>query len=96
MNKYLYLYVGAWEHTPEVMSGWQAWFEVLGDRVVDAGNPLGPGREVTPDGAVDLTPDRHPAVGYTIINAASLQEAEELLSQCPIIESVRVHECMVM
>ncbi len=85
-----------WEHNPEVMSGWQKWFEVLGDRVVDSGNPFGPGKEIMKTGTHDLPQDNQAIVGYTIINAESMEEVESLLTQCPIITSVKAYEAMAM
>lgn len=96
MKKFMLLYVGMWEHTPEVMDGWRKWFEVLGDRVVDSGNPFGPGKEVTKKGSKELPQDMNATVGYTIINAESIDEVEKLLEKCPIIHSVQVYEAMSM
>ena len=90
------LYVGMWEHTPEVMNSWGKWFEVLGERVVDSGNPFGPGKEVTKTATQDLAQDEQAIVGYTIINAENMEEVEKLLEQCPIITSVKVFEAMPM
>lgn len=96
MKKFVLLYVGMWEQTPEVMSGWSKWFEVLGDRVVDSGNPFGPGKEITKTGTKDLPQDEQALVGYTIINAESLEEVEKIAEQCPIITSVKIYEAMSM
>ncbi len=96
MKKFVLLYIGMWEHTPEVMSGWSKWFELLGDRVVDSGNPFGPGREITNTGIKDLPQDENAIVGYTIISAESLEEVEKLAKDCPIITSVKIYEAMSM
>jgi hypothetical protein len=96
MKKFVLMYVGMWEHTPEVMNGWTKWFEVLGDRVVDSGNPFGPGKEITKTGTIDLPQDENAIVGYTIINAQSLEEVEKLAKDCPIITSVKIYEAMPM
>lgn len=96
MKKFMYLYQGAWEYTDEMKTAWQRWFAVVADRIVDSGNPFSAGREVTPDGSVELTPEMSPAVGYTIVSAADMAEAERLLEGCPIIESVRVYEAAAM
>ncbi len=86
-----------WEHNPEVMGKWSKWFEVLGDRVVDSGNPFGPGKEIFESNEVkELPQDKEAIVGYTIINATSIEEVEELLKKCPIITSVKVYEAMAM
>jgi hypothetical protein len=96
MKKFMILYVGMWEYTPEVMDGWKKWFEVLGNRVVDSGNPFGPGKEVSKTGKTELPQDMNAIVGYTIINAENMNEVEKLLEKCPIITSVRVYEAMPM
>lgn len=96
MKKFVLLYVGMWENTPQVMGGWKQWFAVLGNRVVDSGNPFGPGREVAASGTTSLPQDEQAIVGYTIINAESMEEVETLLKQCPIITSVKVYEAMPM
>ncbi len=96
MKKFIYLFHGYTEPTPEVMSAWGAWFESVGDKFVDSGNPLGGGREVTPSGSTDLTAAMDPATGYCIVNADSLDDAEKLLEGCPIITSARIYEAMPM
>jgi hypothetical protein len=96
MKKFILLYVGMWEQTPEVMNGWKKWFEVLGDRVIDSGNPFGPGKEVTKTGTKDLPQDEQAIVGYTIIKGESLEEIEKLAKHCPIITSVKIYEAMAM
>ena len=96
MRKFMYLYQGAWEYTDEMKDAWQRWFAAVGDRFVDSGNPFRAGREVTPGGSVDLTPGMSPAVGYSIVSAADMEEAERLLEGCPIIESVRIYEAATM
>ena len=96
MKKFVYLYYGWGEHTPEVMEAWNGWFASVGDKFADTGNPFGGGREVTPTGTRELTPEMEPAVGYSIVNAESIDEAAKLLEGCPIINCVRVHEAMPM
>lgn len=95
MSKFVFLYYGQAEPTDDVMAAWHEWFESIGDKIVDSGNPFGPGREVSAGGAVDLTPTMAPATGYSIVNAESLDEAEKLLVGCPSATS-RVYEAMPM
>ncbi len=96
MKKFILLYVGMWEQTPEVMASWGKWFDVLGDRVVDSGNPFGPGKEYTKTGIKTLPQDEQAIVGYTIIKAESMQEVETIVKECPIITSVKIYEAMPM
>ena len=96
MKKFMLLYVGMWEHNPDVMAGWGKWFEVLGSRVVDSGNPFGPGKEISKSDPKNLAQDENAIVGYTIINAENMEEVEKLLKDCPVITSVKVFELMPM
>ena len=96
MKKFVFLMYGYEEPTPEVMQAWGAWFGELGDKFVDSGNPFTGGREVTKAGSKTLTPEMGPATAYCIVNAQSMDDAEKLLASCPIIDSVRVYECVTM
>jgi len=96
MNKYVYIYYGSGEPTQEVMSAWTGWFEQIAGHIVDSGNPFGQAREVTRAQTRELTADMHPASGYTIVNADTIDEAVKLLDGCPIIDSVRVYEAVSM
>jgi hypothetical protein len=96
VNKFVLLYYGFQEPTPEVAAAWQRWFAGLADHIVDSGNPLGQGVEITKTARRELSPDRGSATGYSIISAASMAEAERLLEGCPFVDSVRLHEAMAM
>ncbi|MEI6358242.1 MAG: hypothetical protein WCP53_14240 [Verrucomicrobiota bacterium] len=96
MKKFLLLFYGYEEPTAEVMAAWQGWFAKVADRFVDSGNPLGNCLEVTKTGSRELSPDMGAATGYSIISAASREEAERLLEGCPIISSARLYEAMQM
>jgi len=96
VKKFVMLYYGYEEPTPEVMGAWQSWFATVGDRFVDSGNPLGNCVEITKTGTRELSHDQGAATGYSIISAESREEAERLLEGCPIITSVRLYEAMPM
>ena len=96
MKKFLMLTYGYMTPTPEIMAAWMAWFEKVGDRIVDSGNPLGNCVEVTKSGSRELSPVMGAATGYSILSAESREEAEKLLEGCPIIDSVRLYEAMPM
>lgn len=97
MKKYMFLFQGAWDPTtPEMKDAWTGWFAEIGDSIVDGGNPFGEGREITKSGSRDLPLESDSTTGYTIVEAASLDDAEKLLANCPIITSVRVYEAMSM
>ena len=96
MKKFLMLSYGYIEPTPEVVGAWMAWFEKVGEHIVDSGNPLGHCREVTNTGSRDLRPEMGAAGGYSILSADSMEEAERLLEGCPIIDKVQLYEAMAM
>ncbi len=96
MKKFVFLYYGFEPPTQEIKDAWSNWFGSIGDKMVDSGNPFGPGREITHTGTKELPHDKGATVGYSIINAESIDEAEEIAKGCPIITSVRVYEAMSM
>ena len=62
---------------------------------MDSGNPLFNGRNVTESGTVsELTTDQSPALGYSIVQAESIDEAVALLAECPM--DMWVYEAMPM
>ena len=73
--------------TPEeqqaVIAAWGVWYNALGDKVVDPGNPTGASATVTPSGRSDGAASA--LTGYSIISADSLDQAAELAKGCPII-----------
>jgi hypothetical protein len=96
MKKFVFLMYGYETPTQEIMEAWNKWFVSIGDKVVDSGSPFGPGREISHSGTKELPHDLGAITGYTIINADSMDEAEEIAKGCPIITSVRVYEAMSM
>lgn len=97
MKKFVVLTYGFTPPTDEVQRAWGEWFTSVGPRLVDPGSPFGRGVEVTRDGRTELTVQSpSPLVGYCILNADSLEEAESLARDMPIIESVRVYEAHSM
>lgn len=86
------------ELTPEQAQAWGAFFQSLGDRIVDGGNPLAPKRAMVKDGEVVELAD-YP-VGYYMMNAESLEEACELVKGSPFADApgceVRIYETMPM
>jgi hypothetical protein len=83
----------------EIKKAWMQWFEKLGDKLVDAGNPFNDGGKAVEQSGV-TTIENHPASGYTIVKADNMDEAVELAKGCPILGSpktaVRVYETMPM
>ena len=96
MKKFVLLYVGSVEPTQEIKDEWTKWFGVLGNKVVDSGNPFGPGTEITKSGTKALASDANAIAGYTIINAESIEEVEQLAKECPMVTSLRIYEAFAM
>jgi hypothetical protein len=88
MSKFAFIYSGgAMAQTPEeqqaAMQAWTDWFATLGDAVVEIGNPFGASTSVSGGGVT--SPGGLGATGYSLINAASLDDAAGLAKGCPII-----------
>lgn len=98
MKKFVLLYRGTRDQLPtdESTAAWIEWFASLGDKVVDAGNPFGQGREVSAGGTAELAPSDDGVTGYTLINAQDIDEAEKIALSHPTVPSIQVFEAMPM
>ena len=81
MKQFLYLYFGgnppqSAEEGERLMQSWRAYFGTMGDKIVDGGAPLGPHQCV--GGGAGARPS-----GYSIVNAASLDDAVKLTAGHP-------------
>lgn len=95
MKKFLFLAHGEMDPTPEFRQAHMNWWSSIQDHVVDSGNPLINGRNVTRDGAqTELTADTAHALGYSIVQAESIDDAVTLLADCPM--DMWVYEAMPM
>ncbi|WES63978.1 hypothetical protein P0L94_16105 [Microbacter sp. GSS18] len=84
-KKFILLAHGEMDSTPEGRQAHQAWWESMRGHVIDSGNPLINGRDVTRAGEVAaLGPASDPALGYSLIEAESWDEAVALLAGCPM------------
>jgi hypothetical protein len=62
---------------------------------VDSGNPFLNGHDVTRDGRVaEIAAESEPALGYSIIEAETLEDAVALMSGCPM--DMWVYEALPM
>jgi hypothetical protein len=103
MKSYVFIYYSGGDMgdmpMEEIKATWMAWFEKLGDKLVDAGNPFNDGGQAVEKSGV-TTIENFPASGYSIVKANSMNEAVELAKNCPILQSsataVRVYETMPM
>jgi hypothetical protein len=96
MKKYMFLHYGFVTPTAEIGEAWSKWFESIAEHIVDGGNPFSVGREITSDGTTELPLGIDSITGYTIVNAADLNEATELAATCPFITGIRVYEMGAM
>ena len=95
MKKFVLLAHGEMERTPEFQNAHRAWWSSIEGHVVDSGNPLFNGRNVTRTRTVtELSADQSPALGYSIVEAESIDEAVALLAECPM--DMWVYEAMPM
>ena len=92
MNKFMFLYKGFVTPTPEIGRSWMEWFNHVGDRMVDSGNPMTGGVEVTPDDVNEIELGTESFTGYSIVNAESMEAAVEVAKTNPMITSVVVYE----
>ncbi|MEM7326902.1 MAG: YciI family protein [Actinomycetota bacterium] len=105
MTNYVFTYHGGagmpetQEEQDKLMAAWGAWFEQMGDKVVDGGNPFTIHRTVAADGSVS---DGGPAAelgGYSVITADSFDDAVTIAKGCPVLEGggqVQVSETIEM
>lgn len=96
MKKFVFLTYGYETPTQEVQKAWGKWFASIADKLVDGGSPLGNGREISSAGTKELPLGKESLTGYCIINADSLEEAERIAKECPIITSIRIYEAGAM
>jgi hypothetical protein len=92
MKKFMFLYKGYVTPTPEIGQAWMDWFARIGDRMVDSGNPMSRGAEVTRDGVSPIELGLESFTGYSIVNAESMDEALEFAKSNPMITSVVLYE----
>lgn len=89
MAKYLFVYHGgenpeSEEDVAAVLDAWGSWLGSMGAAVIDGGNPVGTSSTVNSDGSVsDGGPN--PATGYSLIEAADLDDALAKARGCPIL-----------
>lgn len=68
------------------MIAWQKWSQGLGDAVVDPGTPVGPSMTVSLDEVVDGG-GSNPLSGITILQANTMDDALELVKDCPHLDA---------
>lgn len=91
MKRFMLLHVGFERPTAEIMQAWQAWFASIADNQVEQGGFAG-GREISRQGTGELPWNRESLTGYNVIEAESMEAAEQLARSCPFISSIRIYE----
>ena len=94
MKKFMLLMYGFEKPTPEIMQAWGTWFEKVADKTLDQGGFHGGAREISASGTKDLPMGLESIPGYTMIEAETLDEAEEIARDNPYVASIRVYEVM--
>lgn len=91
MKKFVLLHYGFEKPTPEMMAAWGKWFETTKPHTLEMGG-FGGGREISRDGTRELPLGPESITGFSIFNAASLDDAERLAQGNPFVSSIRVYE----
>ena len=92
MAKYIFVYHGgkmpeSEEEIATVMASWKSWLTGMGSSCVDPGNPVGMSSTVNSDGSVANDGGANPISGYTVVEAADQNQANDLAKGCPVLES---------
>ena len=69
------------------MDAWRAWFGSMGAAVVDGGDPVGKYSTIKSDGSLVSGGGANPISGYSLIEAASLEDAHKKAKGCPILKA---------
>jgi hypothetical protein len=109
MKKYIVLYLApqtaqekmaqaSAKEMQEGMKPWMEWAQMLGEKLVDFGMPLGLGQKITKDGA---NPANTEVNGFSIIQAENMDEAKVLLKDHPHLSwvegsAIEVYEFLPM
>ena len=104
MAKYLFVYHGGGApanpaQAQEIMNAWGAWFGALGAAVIDGGNPVGKSYTVKSDGSLVDNGGANPTSGYSLIEAASVEDAHAKARGCPLLKaggSIEIAQAMDM
>ncbi len=98
MKKFVFLYNADANESPADadMDLWMKWFGAIGESLLDMGNPLMEGMNVSSTGATKISPQMHPVSGYTIVKAEDMAAAIELAKGCPGKAGLQVYEAVEM
>ncbi|MEK7519855.1 MAG: hypothetical protein AAB581_01230 [Patescibacteria group bacterium] len=84
------------EEMQKGMEPWMAWAKKCGSGLVDMGTPLGNGHKVTKSGTM---PSGAGVVGYSVLQAESIEEAVKMMKGHPHLDwvdgcEIEVHESL--
>lgn len=84
------------EEAQKGMEPWFAWKDKVGSGMVDMGTPLGNGMKVTKEGT---SPSDKDVVGYSILQANTMDETAEMLKSHPHLDwvegcEIEIHESL--
>lgn len=90
MPKFILAYHGGgMPETPEegekVMAAWNDWYAEIGNALADGGAACGHSMTVNSDGSVIDNGGPNPLSGYTVVNADSHEDANDIAKGCPIL-----------
>ncbi len=68
-----------------LMGLWNDWYGEMGDRLIDDGGPCGKSWTVSASGATEGG-EANPLAGYTVVEVADQNEANELAKGCPLVQ----------
>jgi hypothetical protein len=71
---------------------WMEWFDTHAERMIDSGNPMKAGVEITTDATEAIEPGPTSLTGYSILNADNVEETIEVARTNPMITSIIVYE----
>lgn len=91
MKKFVLLHFGFEKPTPEIMTAWGKWFDATKSHMVEMGG-FGTGREISRSGTKELPLGPDSITGFSIVTAASLDDAEKMAQGNPFISSIRIYE----
>ena len=84
------------EAMQQVMAQWDAWYQSMGDSLVDGGAPIAMSTAIDADGATDAPAQLS---GYTIIDAADMEAATAIAQGSPVLpngHSVQISQAIDM
>ena len=95
MKKFVFLYCGL-SGAADAQAEWISWFDSIAESLVDGGNPFAAGRYVGRTGVTDLAVDDNSIIGYSIVSAPTLEDAERIAAGSPAVSGVQVFEALPM